>query len=68
MHYASNWDLVEVIQMSPALQSQPLVITTADLRRLERAVGAAPAIGVSGRDADLRRLLEAVELATNGVR
>jgi hypothetical protein len=46
---------------------QPFVITTRDKRRLERAVGATSAIEVSGRDADLRLLLEAVEAATNGV-
>ena len=30
MPYASSWDLLEAIRMSPALQSQPFVITTPD--------------------------------------
>lgn len=67
MHQPSDWDLLEVIRMSPGLQSQPFVITTPDKRRLERAVGTTAAIEVSGSDADLRRLLEAVEAAANGV-
>ena len=68
MQYASGWDLLEVIRMSPALQSQPFVITTPDKRKLEHAVGATPAIEMGGRDTDLRRLLEAVEAAADGAR
>ena len=68
MHYDSSWDLLEAIRMSPALQSQPFVITTPDKGKLEHAVGATPAIEMGGRDTDLRRLLEAVEAAADGVR
>jgi len=65
MPYASSWDLLEVIRMSPALQSQPFVITTPDKRELEDPVGAAPAIECH---IELRRVLEAVEAAAGGGR
>ena len=68
MPYASSWDLLEVIRTSPALQSQPFVITTPNEQKLEHAVGATPAIEIGSRDTDLRRLLEAVEAAADGVR
>ena len=66
--YASSWDLLEVIRMSPLLQSQPFVITTPNKRKLEHAVGATSAIEIGGRDTDLRRVLKAVEAAADGVR
>ena len=68
MPYASSWDLLEAIRMSPALRSQPFVITTPDKRRLEQAVGATPAIEIGARDTDLGRVLQAVEAAADGVR
>lgn len=67
MHYASSWDLLEAIRMSPALQSRPFVITTPDKRKLEHAVGATGAIEIRGRDTDLRRVLKAVEAVADGV-
>ena len=66
--YDSSWDLLEAIRISPALQSQPFVITTSNKPKLEHAVGAAPAIEIGGRDTDLRRVLKAVEAAADGVR
>jgi CheY-like chemotaxis protein len=63
MPYASSWDLLEVIRTSPALVSQPFVITTPNKRKLEQAVGPTPAFEIGGRDADLRRVLKAVEEA-----
>jgi len=68
MPYSSSWDLLEVIRMPPALQSQPFVITTPDKRTLEHAVGTTFAIEIGGCDTDLRRLLEAVEAAAGRVR
>ena len=62
MPYASSWDLCEAIRMSPALQSQPFVITTPNKRKLEHAVGSTSAIEI-GLDTDLRRMLKAVEAA-----
>jgi len=63
MPYASSWDLLEVIRASPALQSQPFVITTPNKRKLEEAVGATSALEIGGREEDLRRVSKAVEAA-----
>ena len=63
MPYASSWDLLEVIRTSPALQSQPFVITTPNKRKLELAVGSTPALEIGGREGDLRRVFKAVEAA-----
>lgn len=65
MPYSSSWDLLEVIRSSPALQSQPFVITTPNKRKLEQAVGPTSAFEIGGPDSDLRRLLKAVEAAAN---
>ena len=46
MPYASSWDLLEVIRTTPALQSQPFVITTPNKRKLEQAVGPTPALEI----------------------
>ena len=67
MPYASSWDLLEVIRTSPALQSQPFVITTPNKRKLEQAVGSTSAIEI-GLDTDLRRVLKAVEAAADDCR
>jgi CheY-like chemotaxis protein len=66
MPYPSSWDLLEVIRTAPALQNQPFVVTTPNKRKLEQAVGPTPAIEIGGRDADLRRVLKAVEAAVDG--
>jgi len=64
MPYASSWDLLEVIRTSPALQSQPFVITTPNKRKLEAAVGRpTSALEIGGREEDLRRVSKAVEAA-----
>ena len=63
MPYASSWDLLEVIRTSPALQSQPFVITTPNKRKLEEAVGLTSALEIGGREEDLRRVSKAVEAA-----
>lgn len=65
MPYASSWDLLEVIRTSPALQSQPFVITTPNKRKLEEAVGLTSALEIGGREEDLRRVSKAVEAATD---
>ena len=66
MPYSSSWDLLEVIRTAPALQSQPFVVTTPNKRKLEQAVGPTPVIEIGGGDADLRRVLKAVEAAVDG--
>ena len=66
MPYESSWDLLEAIRMAPALQSQPLVITTPNKDKLEQAVGRTGALEISGREEDLRRLLKAVDEAADG--
>ena len=63
MPCSSSWDLLEVIRATPALQSQPFVITTPNKRKLEQAVGPTSALEIGGPDSDLRRLLQAVEAA-----
>jgi len=63
MPYASSWDLLEVIRTSPALQSQPFVITTPNKKKLELAVGQTSAVEIGGREGDLRRVFNAVEAA-----
>jgi len=64
MPYPSSWDLLEVIRASsPALQSQPFVITTPNKRKLELAVGQTSAVEIGGREEDLRRVSKAVEAA-----
>ena len=63
MPYASSWDLLEVIRISPALQSLPFVITTPNKRELELAVGPTSALEIGGREGDLRRVSKAVEAA-----
>ena len=63
MPYASSWDLLEVIRSSPALESQPFVITTPNKRKLELAVGPTAAFEIGGRESDMRRVLKAVEKA-----
>ena len=68
MPYESSWDLLEAIRMAPALQSQPLVITTPNKGKLEQAVGRTDALEISGRARDLRRLLKAVDEATDVAR
>jgi CheY-like chemotaxis protein len=68
MPYASSWDLLEAIRMSPALQSQPFVITTPNKAKLEQAVGRTAALEIGGRGRDLRRLLKAVEEAADVTR
>ena len=65
MPYTSSWDLLEVIRTSPALQSQPFVITTPNKRKCEQAAGPTSAFEIGGRDEDLRRVLKAVERAGN---
>ena len=65
MPYASSWDLLEVIRTSPALQSQPFVITTPNKRKLELAAGPTSAIEIGGREGDLRRVCAAVEAAAD---
>ena len=66
MPYPSSCDLLEVIRTAPALQSQPFVVTTPNKHKLEQAVGPTSAIEIGGRDADLRRVLKAVEAAVDG--
>jgi DNA-binding response OmpR family regulator len=66
MPYRSSWDLLAVIRSASALQSQPFVVTTPNKRKLEQAVGRTPAIEIGDRDADLLRVLKAVEAATHG--
>jgi hypothetical protein len=66
MPYPISWDLLEVIRTAPALQSQPFVVATPNKPKLEQAVGPTPAIEIGGRDADLRRVLKAVEAAVDG--
>ena len=68
MPYESSWDLLEAIRMAPALQSQPLVITTPNKGKLEQAVGRTGALEISGRRKDLRRLLKAVDEAADAAR
>jgi CheY-like chemotaxis protein len=68
MPYPSSWDLLDVIRASPALQSQPFVITTPNKQKLEQAVGPTSAIEIAGGAEDLRRLLKAVERAGNVAR
>jgi CheY-like chemotaxis protein len=68
MPYESSWDLLEAIRMAPALQSQPLVITTPNKGKLEQAVGQTAALEISGRERDLRRLLKAVDEAADVAR
>ena len=68
MPYASSWDLLEVIRSSPALQSQPFVITTPNKRKLEQAVGPTPTLEIGEREADLRRVCRAVEAAVHRAR
>ena len=65
--YPSSWDLLEVIRRSPALQTQPFVVTTPNKRKLDQAVGRrTAAIEIGGGDMDLRQVLAAVEAAANG--
>ena len=64
MPYASSWDLLDVIRTSPALHSQPFVITTPNKRKLELAVGQTSALEIGGREGDLRRVFKAVEAGT----
>ena len=68
MPYEGSWDLLEAIRMSPALQSQSFVITTPNKAKLEQAVGRTDALEISGRARDLRRLLKAVDEATDVAR
>jgi CheY-like chemotaxis protein len=64
MPYASSWDLIEVIRANHALQSQAFVLTTANKKMLEEAIGArTPALEIAGETRDLRRVLKAVETA-----
>jgi CheY-like chemotaxis protein len=64
MPYVSSWDLLEVIRASPALQSQPFVITTPNKLKLESAVGPTSAFEIADRQSDLRRMSKAVEAAS----
>src|SRR5690606_30231418 len=65
MPYPSSWDLLEVIRTSPALQSQPFVITTPNKKKLELAVGPTSALEIAGRQDDLHRVCKAVEAAAD---
>ena len=61
--YAANWDYLEVLRLIPESGVVPFVVTTANKRALEKAVGSTDAIEITGTTEDFEAVTAAIASA-----